>query len=209
MKKATVFEDTYRDYLAQIAGIDLFPKAERLGAEALENALIIPFYGKPHRISKEGVFNASGKRANFAISVVLCRYVLQCPPEIPLNGEWITYRELKDAGPLVGYFISNTTKIIETAFAGNTAALEAASQSLGGRFNQNESSYDLSITFDFLPRLPVYLRFNDKDDEFPAQCSLLFRQSAEKYLDMECLSIGGTYLTGALIGKNRGTKSEG
>ncbi len=83
MKKATVFEDTYRGYLAQIAGIDLFPKAERLGAEALENALIIPFYGKPHRISKEGVFNASGKRANFAISVVLCRYVLNARRKYP------------------------------------------------------------------------------------------------------------------------------
>lgn len=209
MKKATVFEDTYRDYLAQIAGIDLFPRAERLGAKALENALSIPFYGKPHRISKAGVFNPSGKRANFAISVVLCRYILQCPQEIPLKGEWITYREFKDAGPLVGYFTSSVTKIIETAFDGNPAALVAACRNLGGCFDRAESFYDLAVTFDFLPRIPVYLRFNDKDDEFPAQCSLLFRQSAEKYLDMECLSIGGTYLAGALIGKFPAAKSEG
>ena len=42
-----------------------------------------------------------------------------------------------------------------------------------------------------------------RDPEFPAQCVILFRQSAEQYLDMECLAIGGTFLSGILIGKSR------
>jgi len=201
MKKATVFQETYTDYLTQIAAIDFSLRAERLGADVQEKNLIIPFYGKPHRISKAGVFDASGERVNFAIAIVLCRYILQCPDRIPLHGDWITYREFKDAGPLTGYFTSNTTKIIETAFAGNTDGLKAACRSLGGRFNHGATAYDMAVTFDFLPRIPVYFRFNDKEDVLPAQCSLLFRESAEKYLDMECLSIGGTYLTGALIGR--------
>jgi hypothetical protein len=33
--------------------------------------------------------------------------------------------------------------------------------------------------------------FNDKDDEFPAQCSVLFEKRAENYLDMECLAMLG------------------
>jgi hypothetical protein len=49
-----------------------------------------------------------------------------------------------------------------------------------------------------LPRIPIRLRFNDKDDEFPAQSSILFRQSTESYIDMESLAIGGTYFTGML-----------
>jgi dienelactone hydrolase len=53
--------------------------------------------------------------------------------------------------------------------------------------------------FEMLPRVPVFFRFNDRDDLFPAQTSILFRQSAEKHIDMECLAIGGTYLTGLLI----------
>jgi len=200
MKKAAVFEKTYTDYLAQIAEIDFLSRAEKLGAEFRGNCLTIHFYGEPYRISGNGVFKPSGERANFAVSVVLCRYVIQCPENIPVSGEWVTYREFRDAGPLVGYFTSNTNKIIETTFAGNTEALEDACRRLGGSFMDGDTSYDLSVVLDFLPRIPVYLRFNDRDDEFPAQCSILFRQSAETYLDMECLSIGGTYLTGILIG---------
>ena len=200
MEKAKIFQETYTDYLAQIAGIDFSLKADRLGVEVLEKDLIIPFYGKSHHISKTGVFDASGEKANFAVAVVLCRYVLQCPDRTPSHGDWVTYREFKDAGPLTGYFTSNTTKIIETAYAGNTDGLKAACRSLGGRLRHDVPAYDLAVTFDFLPRVPVYFRFNDKDDALPAQCSLLFRESAETYLDMECLSIGGTYLTGVLIG---------
>ncbi len=206
MKKAKVFDTTLEDYLAQIGGIDLLPRANVLGATAGDGALIIPFYGTPHRISKKGVFKASGEKANFAVSVVLCRYVLQCPQAAPAVGEWVTYREFKDSAPLTGYFTANTNKIIETTFAGKLSLLEAACQNAGGRIVETPS-FDLAATFDFLPRIPVYFRFNDRDDEFPAQSSILFRQSAETYLDMECLSIGGTFLTGLLINAVTGGKT--
>ena len=70
---------------------------------------------------------------------------------------------------------------------------------MGGQF-VNEPAFDVACMFDMLPRIPVFFRFNDRDSTFPAQTSILFRQSAEKHIDMECLAIGGTYLTGYLIG---------
>jgi len=36
--------------------------------------------------------------------------------------------------------------------------------------------------------------FNDTDDEFAAQCAVLFERRAEKYLDMECLAMVGMLL---------------
>jgi len=50
-----------------------------------------------------------------------------------------------------------------------------------------------------LPRVPVVLNFNDTDDLFPANCSVLYRASAELFLDMECLAMTGTLLAGRLI----------
>lgn len=199
-KKAAIFEKTYRDYLKQISDIDFLSRANMLGAEVSGDALVIPFYGKPYRVSKDSVIDPSEKTANFAVSVVLCKYILECPEKEPISGDWVTYREFKDAGPLVGYFTNNTNKIIETTFAGNTTSLEEAIQSLGGTNFDDGSSYDISKKLDFLPKIPVLLRFNDSDDEFPAQCAILFRRSAEKYLDMESLAIGGTFLAGVLIG---------
>jgi dienelactone hydrolase len=54
------------------------------------------------------------------------------------------------------------------------------------------------MRFDALPKIPILLLFNDADDEFPAQCLLLFERRAEKYLDMECLAILGWLLAGYL-----------
>ncbi len=198
MEKSKVFEETYDKYMSQISDIDLMPRAERLGAEHAGDTLIIPYYEKPFRVSTDGVFDETGKRANFAISVVLFQYVFSCPDEIPIAGNWVTYREFKDAGPLANYFTSNTNKIIETTFAGNPEALRYASKKLGGRLLDDDPSWDLSLAFNMLPRIPIHLRFNDKDDEFPVQCSILFRQSAESYIDMESLAIGATYLIGML-----------
>jgi len=60
-------------------------------------------------------------------------------------------------------------------------------------------SYDLSVRFKALSRIPIILNFNDKDDMMPANAGFLFQDNADKYLDLECLSIICTYLTGQLI----------
>ena len=200
MKKSKVFKETYNKYLSHMSDIDLLPRAFRLGAEPAGDALIIAYYETPFRISTDGVFYETGKRANFPISVVLFQYVFHCPSEIPIAGDWVTFRDFKDAGPLGGYFTSNNNKIIETTFEGNPEALQYACNRLGGRLLDDDPSWDFSVAFDMLPRVPIRHRFNDKDDEFSAQSSILFRQSAESYIDMESLAIGATYLTGMLTG---------
>ena len=198
MKKAEVFEVTYHKYLEQIADIDLISRADILGGTVQDDVLVIPVYGEPHSVSTAGIFNASGQKATFAVSVLLCCYVLQCPEKEPEPGEWVTYREFKDAGPLTGYFTTNTNKIIETTFSGQIDMLKSACGHMGGSVME-VPAFDVAVMFEMLPRIPVFFRFNDQDDMFPAQSSILFRQSAEKHLDMECLAIGGTYLTGLLI----------
>ena len=198
MKKAEIFEVTYRRYLEQIDKIDLLSRAGILGGTEQDDGLVIPFYGEPHRVSTAGVFNAAGQRATFAVSVLMCCYVLQCPETEPEPGEWVTYREFKNAGPLTGYFTTNTNKIIENTFAGRPDALKTACLRMGGTIVE-EPAFDVAAIFAMLPRIPVFFRFNDRDDLFPAQSSILFRRSAEQHIDMECLAIGGTYLTGLLI----------
>lgn len=197
--KSKVFEKTYKDYLKQLSETNYLAKAEMIGAEISGNNLIISFYGKSYKISDSGIMDSEGKQANFAICVVLCKYVIQCPDEIPAEGKWITYREFKDAGPLTVFFANNTNKIIESTFHYRSESFEKACINFGGIPFHDNSSHDLSMIFSALPKIPVLLRFNFKDDEFPAQCSVLFRQSAEKYLDMESLAIAGTFLAGGLI----------
>ena len=154
------------------------------------------------------ILNSPGKRRGsndnlvygvMSVLVVLCKYILVCPRVVMPDGRWVTYREFRDAGPLTGYFATNTNKTIESTFSGKPDRLGSACRRLGARTHEDGAAYDLSMTFRALPRIPVLLRFNDGDEEFPAQCAILFRQSAEKYLDMESLAIVGTFLAGNLI----------
>jgi len=198
-RKAAVFEETYKSYLKQLSEIDYLAKADILGADTSGQDLSIDFYGQTYRVSENGITDPQGDKANFAVCVVLCKYILVCPREVVPDGAWATYREFRDAGPLTGYFTANTNKTIETAFSGQLNRLERACRRLGAAPVEDGAVYDLSMAFNALPRIPVLLRFNDGDDEFPAQCSILFRQSAEQYLDMESLAILGTFLAGNLI----------
>ena len=78
-------------------------------------------------------------------------------------------------------------------------ALAAAARELTGRPVEEAHGYDLFLAFDALPNVSVFLQFNARDDEFPAQCTLLFPQSAQTHLNLRSLFTLGTYLTGRLI----------
>lgn len=199
MHKSSVFEQTYQHYLAEIQAIDHLARADLLGAEVDGDALVIPLYNRFYGVSGSTIEGLEGAVANDAVRVILAKYVLMCPDQLPQPTQrWMTYREFRDGGPLVSYFTSNTNKNIEMHFSGSTTRLESRCRELGARIEENPS-YDLSAWFQALPRVPVVLNFNDADDMFPAACSILYRESAQHYLDMECLAMTGTLLAGKLL----------
>ena len=199
MDKSAVFEETYRHYLAEIETIDYLARADLLGVETDGEALLIPLYNRTYSVSRSGISARGGAALNDAVRVILAKYVLTCPDQLPpLSNKLMTYREFRDAGPLVSYFATNTNKSIEQHFGGALAQLEQCCKMLGAQIEDNES-YDLSARFLALPRIPVVLNFNDSDEMFPAACSILYQASAELFLDMECLAMTGTLLAGKLL----------
>jgi len=79
--------------------------------------------------------------------------------------------------------------------------LEQSCQSLGGQPFDTDVACQLAYQFQALPRVPVFLLFHDADEDFPAQCTLLFWQNAARYLDMECLAMIGGILAHRLQGR--------
>ncbi|VVS90638.1 DUF3786 domain-containing protein [Desulfoluna spongiiphila] len=185
----TVFEKTYGWYLKQLAACDFLGRAERLGARVGDEALVFSFLNDPIAISRAGVIGPGGQAPGFSECIVLMNYILRCPETLPATGDWVTYREVKGSGPLAVYFSENAVKPLQDRFAGNVAALEAACSALGGRKEPGTGGYDFSATFFPLPRVPLNLRFNDADEEFPASCTLLFTSDVSAWLDPESLAI--------------------
>ena len=192
--KTSVFEKTYKDYIAQVAEIDFKPIEQKLGVHAEGNDVTIPLFGRPHKISENGITDPSGNQPSLDICVICCKYLLLCPDVYPTKKEWVSFRDLKDSGPLTTYFANDVERAIATCFAGRLEGLKEASKTLEGYPPDIEVNYDLSMQFDALPRVPVMLLFNDADDEFPAKSSVLFERRAEKYLDAECLAMVGRLL---------------
>jgi len=194
MREAAIFEKIYQEYLRAVSQIDLHRIRDRLGVAVEGDEVVIPFYGFPHRVSGQGIIDDQGRRPSHAVSVILCKYLLLCPDVEPTEFEWVSYKDYRDAAPFVGGFTNNAEKPISRTFSGRLADCQKACRLLNGRPVQTDISADLAVEFEALPRVPILMLFNDRDEDFEAHCSLLFERRAEKYLDMECLAMVGLTL---------------
>lgn len=194
MKKEHVYEQTYKDYLGRLANLDFHLLADRLAVNLDGQDAVIPFFDRIYRVSGRGITDPTGRQPHLSVSVILSKYLLMCPMIEPLAGTWMSYKDFKDAAPLISAFSNTVTRPIAETFSGRLTALETAGKKIGGYPPAEQFSYDLAMQFDALPKVPVLLLFNDRDEEFPAQCSILFEKRVEKFLDMECLAmVGGLF----------------
>lgn len=194
MEKPSVFNETYQNYLDQIDRIDLDSRAEILGGYIEKDEMVLSFFNQPYRISSRGIADPSGKQPAMGIRVVLLKYVLLCPNIPSLDKEWVSYRDFKNTAPLVHSFVNHTERPIVRNFSNRLENLEAACKKLGGRDPGLDLNYQLIMKLYPLPKVPLLLLFDDADEEFPAQCKVLFERRADHYLDPECLAIIGMLL---------------
>ena len=190
----------YLEARNRLADVDWTEVARRMGTISTPEGVLVAFFGEPHWIGPEGCTGPDGRSAAEAVGLVLCRYVQRFPAIAPNNGSIRTFRELEGAGPLVSRFADNTHKIIASTFGRDPDALRGAALALIGGRQEQVSGFDLALRFDALAHVPLYLRFNAADSEFPAQAVLLFHPTATVFLDLQALFIVATYLTGRLIG---------
>ena len=194
MALAPVFKETYARYLSRIGALDLAARCEALGFEMESGKARIVCFNRTYRVGSKGIHDLDGKTPNLSVSVILCKYLLMCPDHIPRTQGLVTYKDFRNAAPLVHFFSNSVQREVARKFEGDPAGLEEACRRLGGRPYAAELAYQVKFRFLGLPKVPVYLLFNDAEDGFAAQCTLLFERSAEFYLDMESLAMLGAAL---------------
>ena len=193
-KEETVFERTYRYYLHQLKAVSFESAAPKLGAKLEGDVLKIALFGCGYEVSAEKITGPSGERPAYDICVILSKYILRCPDNPPQDDAWVSFRNFKDAGPLVNYFSHNVEHAAAAFFSEKIAELQQASSRLGGYPPVIDARYDFAAQFDALPMIPVMALFNDRDEEFPASCSVLFERRTETYLDAESIAMLGRQL---------------
>lgn len=207
MEKSPVFEQTIQSYLKQMQGCDFRLLEEKLGIRAERDGAEITLLGVPYRVSAQGVAGPDGRPPHTAVGVILSKYVMMCPGFPPNESDWVSFRDFRDAAPLVGAFANTVETPIAREFSGHAPLLRQAAATLGARPPSESYPYDLSLVVPALPRVPLLLLFNDADAEFPAACSVLFERRAEHYLDMECLAMTGMLFADILTRFRQGAES--
>ena len=199
MDNSKIFNKVYPDLLSRVKPIDLSQKLNILGIQKRGSLFIFDFFNHQLVFDGDDFFDATGADLTPAVKAVLCTYILMCPEkELKSDGKLVTFREFSDAGPLFSRFTENTAKIIQTSFSNQIEVLNLKCLKLGGTIMASQS-YDISVRFRALPKIPIILNFNDADELMPANAGFLYRDTAATYLDLQCLSITCTYLTGLLI----------
>lgn len=209
-EKAEVFETHYQDYCRRIGQCDLKPAAEILGIEPEGDGVCIRFLNETYHVSGEGIGDESGGRPAYGLCVILAKYILCCPDRIYHDPQWVAFRDFKKDAAItnVNYFTSDVEQAILGHFQGRPDGLERACRNLGGIPHVTGADYDVSMAIDLFPRISLLVLFNDKDEDFPALCRVLFQKHSEFYLDPESLAMSGTSLAKQLIRADRETRQE-
>jgi len=191
-----IFEKHYNDYCAQIAKVDFGSISDRLGIRHYGNQILLSFFNKDYVVSGNGIVDTAGNRPEYMACVVIAKYILLCPDQSYHEREWVSFKDFKRTSHFtnVNFFTSDTERAIVKQFSGRLDELSKACEELGGIHHEMETSYDLSMQFSALPRISLLLLFNDGDEEFPAQCNVLFQKHAEFYLDPESLIMASAFL---------------
>ncbi|MEA2060663.1 MAG: DUF3786 domain-containing protein [Thermodesulfobacteriota bacterium] len=197
--KAPVFDKIYKDYLKQVAALDVKDKTNLLGIHVDGKTISIPYFNGVYTITPDHIINPEKHRPSHAVSVILCKYLLLCPEFADQDRQLMTYRDFKDAAPYVQGFQNTAEKPISNFFSGRIKDLKSRCRDLGGVPHDIGISCDFSIRFQALPRIPLFLIFNDADEDFPSDTTLLFEKRAARFLDMECLAMTGMYLAEQLV----------
>ncbi len=192
-------EETRRSYLDELFSRDLTPLSLVLELDTGNKQVVVPLLRETYVITPGGIINGKGEQPSHAVSVLLLKYCLTCPETLPPEGEWITYREFRDAAPFAAAFSVNTEQKLTRYFSGKMDLLDRSAALLGGEQTGREFPYDRVSVFHPLGKVPVMLCFNDADEEFPARAGILFRESAPRFLDMESLAIAGWLLSDRLL----------
>ena len=99
-------------------------------------------------------------------------------------GEWLPFEQLKDARAFGPAFQKGNLAPFAATFDGHAGELKQALLQMGGL---PLSTGDVGYQIHVFPCIPMRVLFWDGDEEFPAQCNLLFDRSATDFIHVESI----------------------
>jgi hypothetical protein len=154
------------------------------------------FGAKGLALEDAGAAPAGDLREVFPFMAVLPLHYLAGARDIPVAGEWISFREL-DAGEFYfPAFSARTTPKLLNVFGESPELLSSAAERLGGK---NIEHGDAGVSLPALPKVPVGIVVWRGEEGLPPAVTMLYDKSAPRLLATEDLAVLGAVTAGKLV----------
>ncbi len=195
-ERPEAYQRVYEQLIPRLATVDWPKTADGIGARADGHGLEFEIFTRPVRVDAGGVTPRGSADLPVAMQIICCHYVLQGGGG-RLTGEWVSYRDFKDAAPFYAAYHRLVDVALGRTFSGRGPELVVAARSLDA-WAVDDVPGDVALGFLALPRVPLRLSFYEADEDFEAEARVLFDRGADGFLDMECLAVTG-YLLAELL----------
>ncbi len=186
------YEQVCKELEKEAIAVDFKETAETIGgtyeAAGSQETIRLRMLGSTYELRKEGLFENDEYCLDPWTKIIIYDYV-QRKGSSELTGDWITLGHFPHTASHVKAFQSNAEKKIADTFGNDLDGLKKHGTNIGGIEGEGKAKADYFCTFNLLPRVPLYLSFYTADEEFDAECKILFDANAENHIDIEYLAI--------------------
>jgi hypothetical protein len=185
------YEQVSDELEKEATAVNLKETAETIGgtynAADGRETIRLRMINRVYELRKEGLFENDEYCPDPWTKIIIYDYVRR-KGSSPLTEDWITLGHFPHTASHVKAFQKNAEKKIAGTFRNDLDGLKKHCAEMEGVEGEGKTKADYFCTFHLLPHLPLYLSFYAADEEFDAECKILFDSSAEDYIDIEYLA---------------------
>jgi len=174
------------DYLEklknEIAVLDLAVAAKRVGAKFSADKLTLKVMGKDFSVDAKGNLSAD-IHINPWVAVPFLSFVLY-GKGLPVSGNWVTFRELKDGKERYALFQKRCEQAMKRVADIYTDLFDDMVHLLNARRVEKQFESDISVVLHPLPAVPIMICYWLPEDGIESSLNVFFDETADKNLDV-------------------------
>lgn len=196
-EKQTLIENNQEENLKilknKITRIDLAKRAEEIKAKFSGNKLALKIFGKEFSVDQHGQLY-SDIHVNLWVAIPFFYYILY-GKGMPVSGEWVSFRELKDGPPRHNFFQKRCEEPMKQLADRYPDLFNDIVRIFGGKKVEQQYQSDISVVLYPFPRVPIMLCYWKAEDGLDSSLNIFFDKTADKNLNSEVIFTMGSGIT--------------
>lgn len=168
---------------SEIAGADLVAAAQRVGAEFTNGKLTLKVLGKDFSVDAEGKIYTQ-IHINPWVAVPFLIYLL-AGKGLPVTGNWVSFRELKDGKERYPLFRKRCEEAMKQVADTYTDLFDDLVHIFSARQVEKQFESDISVVLYPLPRVPMMICYWQPEDGLESSLNVFFDETADQNLDAD------------------------